>query len=302
VKLKKKNFNIKNNIYDFNITDPITHKVKKFYEEFPFPNYKINDDKRSILEEGNKNIFLKKLKNFIGFNKLLIEVGSGTCQLSNYLAIGTNNQVCAFDTSLKSLTLGKDFADKNDVKNIKFIRGDIFDEIFEKESFDFVLCNGVLHHTKNPPKAFSNIASYLKKDGYILVGLYNRIGRIRTILRKYIFKIFGKKLLLKLDPVLRKFKNESDDKIQAWIRDQYLHPLESVHTFDEVLEWFELNNIEFINSVPECSLFGGGPVTKLFEKSTKATLLERLLQQFLMLTNRFGSEGGLFIFIGKKIK
>ena len=301
MKFKKKNFYIRNQIYDFNITDPTTLKVKEFYEEFPFPNYKINDDKKSILEEGNKNTFLKKLKEFIGFNKLLIEVGSGTCQLSNYLAIGTNNQICAFDTSLKSLTLGKEFANKNDIKNIQFIRGDVFDEIFEKESFDFVLSNGVLHHTKNPAKAFSNIASYLKKDGYILVGLYNKIGRARTILRKYLFKIFGKNLLLKLDPVLRKFKNTSEDKIQAWIRDQYLHPLESTHTFDEVLEWFKLNNIEFINSVPECSLFGS-PVSNLFEKHIKSTLLERLFQQFLMLTNRFGSEGGLFIFIGKKNK
>ena len=105
MKLKKKNFNIENNIYDFDIVDPITLKVKKFYEEFPFPNYKNNDDKKSILEEGNKNIFLKNLKEFIGFNKLLIEVGSGTCQLSNYLAIGTNNQIYAFDTSLKSLAI-----------------------------------------------------------------------------------------------------------------------------------------------------------------------------------------------------
>ena len=301
MKLKKKDFNIENNIYDFDIVDPITLKVKKFYEEFPFPNYKNNDDKKSILEEGNKNIFLKNLKEFIGFNKLLIEVGSGTCQLSNYLAIGTNNQIYAFDTSLKSLAIGKDFADKNDIKNIQFIRGDIFDDIFEKEYFDFVLCNGVLHHTKNPYEAFSNIASYLKKDGYILVGLYNKIGRARTILRKYIFKVFGKNLLFKLDPILRKFKNEPEDKIQAWIRDQYLHPVESTHTFDEVLKWFKLNNIEFINSVPECSLFTT-PAVNLFEKNTKATFLERLLQQFFMLTNRFGSEGGLFIFIGKKIK
>ena len=301
MKLKKKDFNIENNIYDFDIVDPITLKVKKFYEEFPFPNYKNNDDKKSILEEGNKNIFLKNLKEFIGFNKLLIEVGSGTCQLSNYLAIGTNNQIYAFDTSLKSLAIGKDFADKNDIKNIQFIRGDIFDDIFEKEYFDFVLCNGVLHHTKNPYEAFSNITSYLKKDGYILVGLYNKIGRARTILRKYIFKVFGKNLLFKLDPILRKFKNEPEDKIQAWIRDQYLHPVESTHTFDEVLKWFKLNNIEFINSVPECSLFTTSAVN-LFEKNTKATFLERLFQQFFMLTNRFGSEGGLFIFIGKKIK
>ena len=56
------------------------------------------------------------------------------------------------------------------------------------------------------------------------------------------------------DPVLRKIDKRSKDKIEAWIRDQYEHPVESQHTFDEVLNWFDKNNIEFINSVPSCSL------------------------------------------------
>ena len=82
-------------------------------------------------------------------------------------------------------------------------RGDIFDKIFEYEIFDFVWCNGVLHHTKNPYEAFKNIIPWLKKNGYIFVGLYNKIGRFRTKFRKYIYKFFGKEILIKLDPVLR---------------------------------------------------------------------------------------------------
>ena len=227
-----------------------------------------------------------------------LEVGAGTSQLSNYLAIGTNNQICAFDSSLKSLKIGNDFAKKNNVQNISFVRGDIFDEVFENETFDFVLCNGVLHHTKNPYKAFSNIAGYLKKDGYILVGLYNRIGRFRTRFRKNIHKIFGKNLIMLLDPVLRKIEKESKDKIEAWIRDQYEHPVESLHTFDEVLDWFDKNNIQFVNSIPECSL--PDAEKSFFENNTKGTYLERFFQQLSMIFNKSGSEGGLFIFIGKK--
>ena len=43
-------------------------------------------------------------------------------------------------------------------------------------------------------------------------------------------------------------------KIKSWIRDQYEHPVESLHTLDEVLTWFKKNNIEFINSIPSCNL------------------------------------------------
>ena len=298
MKFKNNNFNLVEDIVDFSIRDPITIKVKQFYEEYPFPNYKIDDNKYTLSQAGDKNSFSKKLKDFIGFNKSILEVGSGTSQLSNYLAIGTNNRVCAFDTSITSLKLGKNFAKKNNIENINFIRGDIFDKIFQEEIFDFVLCNGVLHHTKDPSKAFSNITSCLKKEGYILVGLYNKIGRFRTKFRKILYKIFGKNLVMLLDPVLRKIGIKSKDKIEAWIRDQYEHPVESTHTFDEVLKWFDNNNIEFIDSIPKCSFNIGEE--SFFEKSSKETYIERILQQFFMILSKFGSEGGLFIFIGKR--
>mgnify|MGYP000179761508 CR=1 FL=1 len=287
-------------IKDYTIKDPVTLKVKEFYQEDPFPNYKIDDNKHTILKAGDNNWLMKELKEFIGYNKFIIEVGSGICQLSNYLAIGTNNKICAFDSSLQSLKLGREFAKKNNIQNIDFVRGDIFDKIFKDEVFDFVWCNGVLHHTQNPYEAFKSIIPCLKKNGYIFVGLYNKIGRLRTKFRKYIYKIFGKKILIKLDPVLRNIPNNSQDKINAWIKDQYTHPVESTHTFDEILRWFKMNNIEFINSIPECSSFNNS-IKSFFEKNSKATFIERILQQFIMIFTSFGSEGGLFIFIGKKM-
>ena len=122
---------------------------------------------------------------------------------------------------------------------------------------------------------------------------------MRTKLRKYIYKIFGKKIVIKFDPVLRNIPSHNHDKINAWIKDQYTHPVESTHTFDEVLKWFKMNNIEFISSIPECSPFNNTQ-TGFFEKKSKATFVERILQQVFMIFSSFGSEGGVFIFIGKK--
>ena len=297
--LKNKNFKLNNGITDFNIEDPVTSKVKDFYKDDPFPNYKIDDNKHTIVRSGDSNRLMKELKKFIGFNKLLLEVGSGTCQLSNYLAIGTNNQIYAFDSTFQSLKLGKEFAEKNNIQNVSFVRGDIFDKIFKDEVFDFIWCNGVLHHTKNPYEAFKCLLPYLKKNGYIFVGLYNKIGRFRTKFRKYIYKIFGKKILIKFDPVLRSIPSNSQDKINSWIKDQYTHPVESTHTFDEILRWFKLCNIEFISSIPECSPFTNAKKGFL-EKKSKATFVERIIQQFIMIFTSFGAEGGVFIFIGKK--
>ena len=38
----------------FPITDNKTKKVTNFYKITPFPNYKANDDRESILDKGNK--------------------------------------------------------------------------------------------------------------------------------------------------------------------------------------------------------------------------------------------------------
>ena len=296
----KKKYFIENEIIKFLISDTTTKKVTDFYNFKPYPNYDNDENKLSLIIKGNKSLLSYQFKKFIGFGKNVLEVGSGTSQLSIYLAIGTNNQIFAFDPTLKSLKLGQKFAKSNNVENINFINADIFDDVLAENIFDFACCNGVLHHTKDPYNGFKIILKTLKKEGYIIVGLYNKIGRIRTRIRKFFYKIFGKKLLIVLDPVLRRIKSNSQDKIESWIRDQYEHPVETLHTFDEVLRWFKLNNVEFINSIPACNI--NFESKKIFEKNDTGNLIHRIINQFLMIFSSFGSNGGLFVFIGKKLK
>jgi len=293
-----KEFKIIDGIYSFNITSDTTNLVKDFYFEKPFPSYSSEDDKYSILKKGNENYLSKSVKNKIGNSKFILEVGSGTCQLSSYLAIGTNNNIFALDGAYNSLLLGKKFANQNNINNIHFINADLFDDIFPNTIFDFIWCNGVLHHTKDPYNGFVNLVKKLKKDGIILVGLYNQFGRIRTIVRKYFYRIFEKKFLFIFDPYLRKLKKDyykNLEKINAWINDQYEHPVESLHTYGECIKWFKKNGIEYINSIPNLN-----SNYDLFEKSEVPKIYERFLLQLAMPFTSYGGEGGLFIMIGKK--
>ena len=155
----KKKFEKKNGIISFFITDTETKKVTDFYKITPFPNYKDNDNKQSILEKGDRNLLARKFKKFIGFKKKVLEVGCGTGQLSIYFSLGTNNKIVGFDPTIQSLNLAKDFADKNEITNIEFVNADIFDDVLERDYFDFIWCNGVLHHTKDPYLAFKNLVA-----------------------------------------------------------------------------------------------------------------------------------------------
>ena len=110
--LKEKYF-IEDEIIKLQINDDIAKKVANFYNNKPFPNYDDNDNRQSLLHKGNKNQLTCKFKNHVGFSKNILEVGPGTCQVSIYLAIGTNNQIVVFAPAQESLKLGQKFAKLN---------------------------------------------------------------------------------------------------------------------------------------------------------------------------------------------
>jgi len=284
------------NEYDLN-----TDSVKSFYKKNPFPGYKSIDNKFSILKKGNNNIIFKKLKNLFDNNKKILEVGSGTCQLSSFFAIGSTNEVCAFDATYESLDEGRKFAEKNKIKNIKFVQGNILQNNFKKNYFDLVLTNGVLHHTTDPYLGFKNSIHALKRGGVIVVGLYNSYGRFTTLVLRLIYKIFGKKFAAFLDPVTRNMKVEKKEK-ETWVEDQFNHPLETTYSFSEINKWFIENNINLISTVPSATKLNFLEIKENdLKKGTKNDLNKfHILTEISMIFNSFGKDGGLFLFIGVK--
>jgi carbamoyltransferase len=275
-----------------------TKEVVNFYSESPFPNYEDFESINNLLLKIEKNIFLSSFKSYLGLNKKILEVGSGTSQLSIALAARTNNEVVALDPTLDSLKLGYDFARNNKISNVTFLHSDLFDAPLRHDYFDVVFCSGVLHHTKDPRKGFDTICNWIKPNGMVVVGLYNKYGRLRTVFRQKIYKILekfgvGRSFIYKLDPYLRSI--DSEQKKNSWFRDQYIHPHESLHTMDEVLEWFDSNNIDFMGSLP--SLDGFNFKTFL---SNRGTRFERRISEIGMLFQAYGGEGGLFLMFGRK--
>ena len=120
--LKIKNFSKSNNITKVESSDKTVKKVTEFYNFKHFPHYKKDDNKNTILEKGNKNLLSKEFKKEVGFNKNILEVGCGTSQLSSSLSIGTNNNVVAMDATIQSLNLAEEFAKKNNLQNINFLK------------------------------------------------------------------------------------------------------------------------------------------------------------------------------------
>lgn len=238
---------------EWDSTTDVTKVIKSFYEENPFPNYEDLDSSWSLREKAEKGIFARLLDEQIPHDAKILEVGCGTGQLSNFLGMRWGRTVFATDICLNSLKLGQEFKGKNKIDYVAFLQMNLFRPVFRPNTFDLVICNGVLHHTSDPFLGFRLISKLVKKGGFIIVGLYNTYGRIPTRIRRFIYRLSGNRFKF-LDSRLRS-KNISDMRKNVWFMDQYNNPHESTHTIGEVLRWLDLTNFEFTNSIPKFTAF-----------------------------------------------
>ena len=276
-----------------------TELVKSFYEEHPFPNYDDFDSEQSLIEKARQGVFSRLLDEQIPQGAMVVEVGCGTGQLTNFLGISWNRFVFGSDLCLNSLRLAEGFRSQFGIRNAAFVQMNLLRPAFRQNAFDLVISNGVLHHTADAHAAFRSIARLVKPGGCIIIGLYNRIGRLTTDFRRFLFRLSGDRLRF-LDAHIRN-RQYNQERKRAWFLDQYKHPQESKHSYDEVLQWFEDDGFDFLFSIPKIDPGPFSPEEQLFTPHSKGTRASRLLTQAQMLLEG-GVDGGLFIMIGRKLK
>jgi len=277
----------------------INRVIREFYDKHPFPGYNLGDYKSKYDLYYDANIYGKLLADQIPENVKIIDFGCGTGRHSCLL--GTKNRkVLGIDISDKSLKIANQLKNKLEFKNVNFQKQDIFNLKINFKA-DYILSIGVLHHTHNIDEAFGQIIKYLKRDGYIILGLYNTYGRLITKL----LRLVNKPSLYSIEKLdfyinnIAKSKNEMD----MWRYDMYRCPYELTMSIDGVLKMFKKHNIEYINSFPnnialneqdwprECE--------RLFSKKREGKLWEHALIQFKWIFSEYKS-GGLFMMIGTK--
>ncbi len=117
--------------------------------------------------------------------------------------------------------------------NVLFLKADLRKLPFQDNEFDFVICEGVLHHMDEYLTAFNQLYRVLKKKGVIVIGVFGRGGLLNfmwTVLR-FCTPSFLKKLTIHLPKGYIIYDNLSV-------------PIK--HTFSEeyVRQWFPHNSAE----------------------------------------------------------
>ena len=152
-------------------------------------------------------------------------------------------QVLGFDSSPSGIAYAREHVagifDVADILDLSYLR-----ELYAERSMDLVWCWGCIHHTPDPARAFSNLASFLKVGGKLHIYVYGK----KSLLVKLIhtgFSIFSLEHRLTLAKVLSETLGGSPhSNFDAF------SPGYSEHTEEEVKAWFIQNGLTYERVYP----------------------------------------------------
>ncbi len=162
-----------------------------------------------ILERLNSN-WIKKCKNYLKSifknkikNSIVVDYAFGNGNWSVAFRDLGAKQVISIDDSQYNVDKFQDYIKRNNIKNIKIIKGDILDVRLDQK-IDIFWIYGIFHHIQNISKFISNIKkSWRNSNSTALIYVYNKYS-----LRELIIN-FSRKFL--------KFKNYNEFKKNSFI-------------------------------------------------------------------------------------
>ncbi len=156
--------------------DKFVAHQKKTAESFSYEwkyIYKEND--------YEKQNFFHFLSPYVGEKDLkgvsTLDIGCGSGRFTKWAALSGSK--VSFGSDLGE-TVEVAYGMTNHLPNVCIVQADIYDMPFE-DIFDFAYSIGVLHHLPQPKEGFSRLPKVLKRDGRMLIWVYNRRGNARAI-------------------------------------------------------------------------------------------------------------------------
>lgn len=119
----------------------------------------------------------------------ILEAGSGAGRFTEAM-LKTGASIISFDFSN---AVEANLANNGSHPNLYLFQGDIYKIPLVKNSFDKVVCLGVLQHTPNPKKAFMSLTQFVKPGGELVIDVYR--ADILTLLHwKYLLRPLTKRM------------------------------------------------------------------------------------------------------------
>jgi SAM-dependent methyltransferase len=186
--------------------------------------------------------------------------GCGTMQAA---VLAFNNPECKFtgiDFSQTSIAHEERLRERHSLTNLTLQKMDLRDVSKLGQTFDLIVCSGVLHHLPDPGEGLRALSSVLEPShGAMLLMLYGRLGRAGVYALQDAFRRMQvpqtaegisivRSIIQRLPPrhpARWYYDNSFEMKFDAAIVDTFLHPQDTAYSVQEVLDFVEGNGLKF---------------------------------------------------------
>jgi len=167
--------------------------------------------------------------------KVCLDAGCGSGRAVRSMLLAGATRVCGIDMGAGCVRntedRNKDQSDRLEVKHAS-----VLEIPYPDETFDFVHCDGVLHHTTDPARGFSELVRVLRPGGQIVIAVYGRGGLMN-------FAIYSARMFRNIIPqgfTLGLMKIVTSDPVMLYaVMDCMYVPIRKNYYACEIREWFD---------------------------------------------------------------
>jgi SAM-dependent methyltransferase len=213
--------------------------------------------------------------------KLVLDAGCGMGRFAEVVH-RYGGQYVGFDYSF---AVDAAYANVGHLDDVHLLQADLFALPFAPDTFDLIICLGVLHHTPDPPRAFASLPRVLKPGGKLSVTVYDAGNKVyvlnsrfwrristrlpRRVLHALSYAAVPLYYLWTLPVVGWLFRSLAFISLEPDWRwrvldtfDWYSPRYQSWHTHHEVFGWFKHNGLQQVEVLaPSVSQIGVKPLS-----------------------------------------
>jgi SAM-dependent methyltransferase len=253
--------------------------VRDQYDVYPYPPRNPEDEAMRL--ENCWHDFLELINfycfrggnNFSGPFRVLVAgggTGDQTIFMAEQLRFNRSAEIVHVDISAHAMEIARRRADVRRLTNITWVHNSILGlPSLQLGHFDYITCEGVLHHLKDPAAGLRALNAVLKEDGAMMIMLYGKYGRtgvyhMQELMRRFNageedmqVKIENTKTVLECLPKTNWFKRGEDligdhkELGDTGVVDVFLHPQDRAYTVDEVYELVEGCGLQLIELIDQ---------------------------------------------------
>ncbi|MCW4024416.1 MAG: class I SAM-dependent methyltransferase [Candidatus Bathyarchaeota archaeon] len=142
-------------------------------------------------------LMIKRIEGFIDSSTDVLEAATGTIALA---IAHKSRKVYACDISQEMINVAKEKLAASLISNVEFRVQDAYNLDYTSASVDVVIVSNVLHIMLHPEKALASIHRVLKKDGFLLVGVFCHGNSVKTRIISFFMSLIGFRAYHKWSP------------------------------------------------------------------------------------------------------